>query len=226
MDIVEGVKSMNDNYLLGRILVIPAILVAFTFKGYVQSKIAIKLGDDTPRQYGRNTLNPLKHINGWGFIAMLTIGFGWIRPVEINRSNFKDYYKDDLKIRLGGLVTTLAIGFIATMILALYVRFIPGHSDIKYIIYLIIQQIAIINCSWFILNLLPIPGFDGFSIIVDILRDKSQKFETLMYKNNLFILIILVLPVIGGLSILDLIVGIPGQYIYNVFAAIATYLIL
>ncbi|HAK43498.1 MAG TPA: site-2 protease family protein [Clostridium sp.] len=167
---------MNNNYLLGRILVIPAILVAFTFKGYVQSKIAIKLGDDTPRQYGRNTLNPLKHINVLGFIAMLTIGFGWIRPVEINRSNFKDYYKDDLKIRLGGLATTLAIGFIATMILALYVKFIPGNSDIKYIIYLIIQQIAIINCTWFILNLLPIPGFDGFSIIVDILRDKSQKF--------------------------------------------------
>lgn len=226
MNIVEGVKSMNNNYLLGRILVIPAILVAFTFKGYVQSKIAIKLGDDTPRQYGRNTLNPLKHINVLGFIAMLTIGFGWIRPVEINRSNFKDYYKDDLKIRLGGLVTTLAIGFIATMILALYVKFIPGNSDIKYIIYLIIQQIAIINCTWFILNLLPIPGFDGFSIIVDILRDKSQKFETLMYKSNLVIFIILVLPVIGRLSILDLIVGIPGQYIYNVFAAIATYLIL
>ncbi len=226
MDIVEGVKSMSDNYLLGRILVIPAILVAFTFKGYVQSKIAIKLGDDTPRQYGRNTLNPLKHINVLGFIAMLIIGLGWIKPVEINRSNFKDYYKDDLKIRLGGLVTTLAIGCIATMILALYVRFIPGHSDIKYIIYFIIQKIAIINCSWFILNLLPIPGFDGFTIIVDILRDKSQKFETLMYKNNLFILIILVLPIIGGLSILDLIVGIPGQYIYNVFAAIATYLIL
>ncbi|WP_346887838.1 site-2 protease family protein [Clostridium sp. UBA1056] len=217
---------MNNNYLLGRILVIPAILVAFTFKGYVQSKIAIKLGDDTPRQYGRNTLNPLKHINVLGFIAMLTIGFGWIRPVEINRSNFKDYYKDDLKIRLGGLVTTLAIGFIATMILALYVKFIPGNSDIKYIIYLIIQQIAIINCTWFILNLLPIPGFDGFSIIVDILRDKSQKFETLMYKSNLVIFIILVLPVIGRFSILDLIVGIPGQYIYNVFAAIATYLIL
>jgi Zn-dependent protease len=226
MNIVEGVKSMNNNYLLGRILVIPAILVAFTFKGYVQSKIAIKLGDDTPRQYGRNTLNPLKHINVLGFIAMLTIGFGWIRPVEINRSNFKDYYKDDLKIRLGGLVTTLAIGFIATMILALYVKFISGNSDIKYIIYLIIQQIAIINCTWFILNLLPIPGFDGFSIIVDILRDKSQKFKTLMYKSNLVIFIILVLPVIGRFSILDLIVGIPGQYIYNVFAAIATYLIL
>ena len=76
------------------------------------------------------------------------------------------------------------------------------------------------------IKFIPIPGFDGFSIIVDILRDKSQKFEILMYKNNLFILIILVLPVIGGLSILDLIVGIPGQYIYNVFAAIATYLIL
>ncbi|WP_346936891.1 site-2 protease family protein [Clostridium sp.] len=217
---------MNDNYLLGRILVIPAILVAFTFKGYIQSKIAIKLGDDTPKQYGRNTLNPLKHISVFGFIFMLIIGFGWIKPVEINKSNFKDYYKADLKIRLGGLITTLVIGFIATMTLALYVKFIPGDSNIKFIIFLIIKQTAIINCSWFILNLLPIPGFDGFNIILDILRGRSQKFETLMYRNNMLIFIILVLPIIGGFSILDFVVGIPGKYIYDIFAAMATYLFL
>lgn len=217
---------MNDNYLLGRILVIPAILVAFTFKGYIQSKIAIKLGDDTPKQYGRNTLNPLKHISVFGFIFMLIIGFGWIKPVEINKSNFKDYYKADLKIRLGGLITILVIGVIATMTLALYVKFIPGDSNIKFIIFLIIKQTAIINCSWFILNLLPIPGFDGFNIILDILRGRSQKFETLMYRNNMLIFIILVLPIIGGFSILDFVVGIPGKYIYDIFAAMATYLFL
>jgi len=217
---------MNDNYLLGRILVIPAILVAFTFKGYIQSKIAIKLGDDTPKQYGRNTLNPLKHISVFGFIFMLIIGFGWIKPVEINKSNFQDYYKADLKIRLGGLITTLVIGFIATITLALYVKFIPGNSNIKFIIFLIIKQTAIINCSWFILNLLPIPGFDGFNIILDILRGKSKKFETLMYRNNMLIFIILVLPIIGGFSILDFVVGIPGKYIYDIFAAMATYLFL
>ncbi|WP_346940150.1 site-2 protease family protein [uncultured Clostridium sp.] len=217
---------MNDNYLLGRILVIPAILVAFTFKGYIQSKIAIKLGDDTPKQYGRNTLNPLKHISVFGFIFMLIIGFGWIKPVEINKSNFKDYYKADLKIRLGGLITTLVIGFIATITLALYVKFIPGNSSIKFIIYLIIKQTAIINCSWFILNLLPIPGFDGFNIILDILRGRSKKFETLMYRNNMLIFIILVLPIIGGFSILDFVVGIPGKYIYDIFATMATYLFL
>ncbi len=205
---------------------IPAILVAFTFKGYIQSKIAIKLGDDTPKQYGRNTLNPLKHISVFGFIFMLIIGFGWIKPVEINKSNFKDYYKADLKIRLGGLITTLVIGFIATMTLALYVKFIPGDSNIKFIIFLIIKQTAIINCSWFILNLLPIPGFDGFNIILDILRGRSQKFETLMYRNNMLIFIILVLPIIGGFSILDFVVGIPGKYIYDIFAAMATYLFL
>ncbi len=217
---------MNNNYLLGRILVIPAILVAFTFKGYIQSKIAIKLGDDTPKEYGRNTLNPLKHISVFGFIFMLIIGFGWIKPVEINKSNFKNLYKDDFKIRLGGLLTTLTIGFIVTIALALYVKFIPGNSDIKYIIYLIIQQTAIINCSWFVLNLLPIPGFDGFSIIVDILGDKSERFQTIMYKNNMLVFIILVLPIIGGFSILDYVVGIPGQHIYDIFAAIATYLFL
>ncbi len=120
----------------------------------------------------------------------------------------------------------MTIGFIATIALALYVKFIPGNSDIKFIIYLIIRQTALINCSWFILNLLPIPGFDGFSIIVDILGDKSERFQTIMYKNNMLVFIILVLPIIGGFSILDYVVGIPGQHIYDIFATIATYLFL
>ncbi len=47
-----------------------------------------------------------------------------------------------------------------------------------------------------------------------------------MYKNNMLVFIILVLPIIGGFSILDYVVGIPGQHIYDIFAAIATYLFL
>ncbi len=42
----------------------------------------------------------------------------------------------------------------------------------------------------------------------------------------MLIFIILVLPIIGGFSILDFVVGVPGQYIYNIFAAMATYLFL
>ncbi|MEG0308706.1 MAG: site-2 protease family protein [Clostridium sp.] len=214
---------MND-YILGKILSIPAILVAFTFKGYVQARIAMKLGDDTPRQYERNTLNPLKHIDMIGFIFMILIGFGWIKPVEINKSNFKDYYKDDLKVRVGGIVTTLGIAVISTIILVVYLKYVSAN-EVTYIIHMIILNIALLNYTWFMLNLLPIPGFDGFQIITNLLRGKGEKFQSIMYKNNMFIFIILVLPLIGNKSILDIIVGIPGIMIFNVvFGAVSTIL--
>ncbi|MEG1256955.1 site-2 protease family protein [Clostridium sp.] len=211
---------MSD-YILAKILVIPAVLVAFTFKGYVQAKIAMRLGDDTPKQYGRDTFNPLRHIDIMGFVFMILVGFGWIKPVEINRSNFKDYYKDDLKVSFGGLATTLVIGIIATIISVVYGKYIPGNK-LTLIIYMIILNIAKLNCIWFVLNLLPIPGFDGFRIIENLLREKANHFQSIMYKNNMIILIILIFPFIGNKSILDIVVGIPGMIIFDMISRIAS----
>jgi len=67
--------------LLAKILLIPAILIAFTFRQYAQARVAVKLGDETPRIQGRLTLNPLNHIDPIGFIMILFVGFGWAKPV-------------------------------------------------------------------------------------------------------------------------------------------------
>ena len=63
-------------------------MIAITFHEYAHAYVADKLGDDTPRRQGRLTLNPFAHIDPYGLILMLTVGFGWGKPVEINPNNF------------------------------------------------------------------------------------------------------------------------------------------
>ena len=60
--------------------VIPAILIGLTVHELAHAFIALKLGDDTAKQLGRITVNPLKHIDPVGFIMLLVAGFGWANP--------------------------------------------------------------------------------------------------------------------------------------------------
>ena len=73
---------------LALILSIPAILIAITFHEFAHAWMADKLGDDTPRRQGRLTLNPFAHIDPVGAVLLITAGFGWGKPVQINSNNF------------------------------------------------------------------------------------------------------------------------------------------
>lgn len=207
---------MVKDMILVKILVIPAILIAFTVKGWVQAKVAIKLGDNTPKEYERDNFNPFNHIDIWGFIFMLIVGFGWTKPMQVNRKNFKNYFSDDLKMRVAGLASNLVVGFITTIAWVAFGSY-AKDTNLNIIIYNILYNIAVLNCTWFVLNLIPIPGFDGFNIVVDIFKNKANKFVELTYRYNLIIFLILVLPLIGNRSILEIVVGVPGKLIFALF---------
>ena len=72
--------------LLRLIVVVLALSVHEMAHGYA----AYKLGDSTARNFGRLSLNPIRHIDPIGFICMLLFGFGWAKPVPINARNFKN----------------------------------------------------------------------------------------------------------------------------------------
>ena len=63
---------------------IPALLIALTFHEFAHAAAANKLGDPTAKQQGRLTLNPLKHIDPLGLLALWLVGFGWAKPVPVN----------------------------------------------------------------------------------------------------------------------------------------------
>jgi Zn-dependent protease len=161
-----------------------ALVFAFTLHEFAHAFAADKFGDPTPRSMGRVSLNPRVHMDLLGTILIFLVGFGWARPVLINRGNFK-------KPRLMGVIVSLA-GPLANLLLVVVGVFIfdlllhyhffnitdKGVLDaIKALLYYLVT----INITLFLFNLLPLPPLDGYRILQDLLplqaRLKLQQYE-------------------------------------------------
>lgn len=213
-----------ENWLLNKILIIPAILIGFTFHEYAHAIVADKLGDKTPKFQGRLTLNPFVHIDMIGFIMILAVGFGWAKPVQINPSAFKNRYKDDLKVSIAGPIANLIVAFLGAIFMVLLSKYgltalsaVPG---IYSIFSMIISYIISINCMLFVFNLIPIPGLDGFHILRDLFPKYYYKISDTVYRYQMIILLVIIVTPIASY-----IVGIPSGLLYNLFMSIASAII-
>ena len=158
-------------YIYSKILMIPAILLGFTFHEYAHAKMADKLGDKTARFQGRLNLNPLTHIDPLGFLMILVAGIGWAKPVQVNPAAFKDKYKDDLKVSLAGPLANLGVALFGGILLFIVMALVFSNiltGALSQILYGITIRIITINVMLFIFNLLPIPGLDGWSVFRDL----------------------------------------------------------
>lgn len=207
--------------IIGKILMIPAILIAFTFHEYAHAIIADRLGDKTPRFQGRLTLNPIVHLDFMGTLLILLVGFGWAKPVETNPSAYKNYYMDDLKVSLAGPVANLIIGFLFAIIAVLFSQFSQIQGELYTIILEILKNIGYLNCLLFFLNLVPIPGFDGFHIVRDLFPKFFYNMSDTVNRYQMIIFIVLILPILPGkTSIFTYLVQVPASWLFNQFVNI------
>lgn len=213
-----------NNWLLGKILVIPAILIGLTFHEYAHAIVADKLGDKTPKFQGRLTLNPFVHIDLLGFIMILAIGFGWAKPIQTNPSAFKNRYKDDLKVSIAGPIANLIVAFLGAILMVLLDKFgsvpLSGVPILYAILANIFSAIISINCMLFIFNLLPLPGLDGFHVLRDLSPSTYYKISDAIYRYQMIILLVFVATPLSSY-----IVGIPSSFLYSTFMRIASSII-
>lgn len=92
IDAIRG--GFNQTAMVQLLLMIPIILISLTFHEYCHGYAAFKCGDMTARNFGRLTLNPIKHLDVVGTIMMLVFGFGYAKPVPINPRNFNKPRRD------------------------------------------------------------------------------------------------------------------------------------
>lgn len=219
----KGGNDIMRDYIIQKLLILPAILVAITINDYARALAADKLGDKTPRFQGRLTLNPFVHIDIIGFIMILLVGFGWGKPVETNPSAFKHYYKDDLKVNLAGPLANLLVAFVLGFVLVIFQKSagIFLNAEISLLIYSIIKAIILytinLNCVWFILNLIPLPGFAGFNIFRDLSPSTFYKYADYAYRYQLIILFIFV-----ATPVASFIVGVPAGAIYKLIMTLVS----
>ncbi|MDE4541728.1 MULTISPECIES: site-2 protease family protein [unclassified Thermoanaerobacterium] len=136
-----------------------------SFHEFSHGYVADKLGDPTPRQSGRLTLNPLAHIDPLGLIMLFIIYFGWAKPVPINPYYFKDRKKGVLYVALAGPLSNVFLAII-TRILMFYFGNIPVLGLFLTILY---QY----NLVFAVFNIIPIPPLDGSKVLWSILPQKE-----------------------------------------------------
>ena len=208
------------NSILNMILMIPGMLIAFTFHEYAHAYVADKLGDKTPRFQGRLTLNPIAHIDPIGFIAVLIFSFGWAKPVQTNPSAYKNYHKDDLKVSLAGPIANFIVAIVVALIVVAYERFAFGilPLDLYQVIDMMIYLTLIININIGLFNLIPIPGLDGFSLLRDLRPNTFYKYEEKFYQYQMLIML-------GFIFVGGKIIAIPAGIIKTGLLSLASLVI-
>jgi len=173
--------------------IIPAILIGLTIHELSHSYVALLLGDDTPKRLGRLTLNPIKHIDPIGFILLLIAGFGWAKPVSINRENLKYPRRDDILISLAGPVSNLFFAIFLVILLKVVILVVPFRSASTFdLILSVFISFLAINIVLAIFNLLPIPPLDGSHVILNLLSLKSRSISATYFKYGSIALIVIV----------------------------------
>jgi len=198
------------------LLSLPAVFLAMSFHEFAHAYTAYKMGDPTPKYQGRLTLDPLAHVDWIGVIMFAIFGFGWAKPVEVNPVNFKNRKWGDILVSLSGPAANLILAFTVFLIFIFtrpYLSHIPFLTDI-------INYIVTLNIVFSILNLIPIPPFDGYHVIKDLFFRKYASFFWQYEKYSIFVLVGCIL-----LGVFDLVVGAPAGYIYSLFWKIGMSLV-
>lgn len=162
------------------IMLVPALL-AVTMHEVAHGFLAEKLGDPTARLLGRLTLNPIKHLDPIGTIALLVFGFGWARPVPVNTNNLRQPKHDMIWVSLAGPLANLMLALFCALLLRVIVyiaALMPESSQILSLINPVGLMAAFglyINIILCLFNLLPIPPLDGGRVLMGVLPEKQAQ---------------------------------------------------
>lgn len=176
--------------------VVIALVIGFTLHEFSHAFVAYKFGDPTAKNQGRLTLNPISHLDPIGTILIFLAGFGWARPVPVNRFYFKNPRLAGVLVSVAGPLSNAGIAFIAFLIWNIFISF-DVFSAFSYQSVSMVEQFFNIfislNIMLFIFNLLPFPPLDGYRIIEDLsprhIRAKLTQYEN--YGVLIFLIIVL-----------------------------------
>ena len=136
--------------------------------------VAYKLGDNTARLKGRLTMNPLAHIDPFGALMVILVGFGYAKPVPVNIGNFKRGKRKQYMAltAFAGPVSNLIMATVFTFVYCFIYYKLLGTNESIYYAALFCSVAAQINVSLAVFNLLPVPPLDGSRIFLTFLPPK------------------------------------------------------
>jgi Zn-dependent protease len=205
-------NGLDWSYLTNILLTIIPALLCITLHELAHGLIAYKLGDNTAKEAGRLTLNPLKHIDIMGLLMMILFKFGWAKPVPVDMRKFKNPKR--------GMAITAAAGPISNLLIAVVVLFLYGLlvipldklggigayiADMLYIT-------AYLSVALAVFNIIPIPPLDGSKVLYAFLSDAAY-WKLMRYERYGMIFLIGLLFLLNNMNVNPL--GNAASYVFD-----------
>lgn len=185
--------SVLTNILLS---IIPA-LICITFHEVSHGLMAYALGDRTAKNQGRLTLNPIKHIDIMGLVALVVMHFGWAKPVPVDMRNFKNPRVGMALVALAGPVSNIVLASVG-LIMAWAIVPLAEGSGFWYEIWYLLHRMAFLSIALAIFNIIPVPPLDGSKVLFSFLNEETYHKLMRYERFGMIILIVLVLTDLLG----------------------------
>ena len=196
----DVIGNLNWSVLTDMLLAVIPALICITLHELSHGFVAYKLGDNTAKNMGRLTLNPIKHIDIFGLIMMVVFKFGWAKPVPVNMRNFKNPKRDMAITALAGPLSNVLICCVVLFIYGLV--YLPCNlagtefaGSLLYAVYIT----AYLSIALAIFNIIPIPPLDGSKVLFSLMSDESYM-KLMRYERYgmLLLLVLIVTDVLGN----------------------------
>lgn len=174
------------------------ILFGLTIHEFAHGFLADRLGDSTPREMGRLTLNPLAHLDPIGTVVFfVTQAFGWAKPIAINPENLASPRRDMMWIALAGPFANFSLALFCALVYHAFNYLVISEIISAGWMLVPLQQMlvagVVVNISLGLINLIPIPPLDGGRILAGILPETASGYLQKIDSYGAIILIVLVL---------------------------------
>jgi len=207
------VNLIYEGRFIGALGLLIAVIFSIILHELAHGYVAKLNGDNTAKYAGRLTLNPIKHLDPFGFVLMLVAGFGWAKPVPVNSLNFRSFRKGLFTVAIAGICVNLILAFIFCPILLVVIKSLSMNEFIfEFLLYLSYGFYAI-NLILVVFNLIPVYPLDGFRIIESLTRHNNP-YTKFMYKYGRYILL--------GIFLITYITGV--FFNFSIISILADYL--
>lgn len=183
-------NGFDFSYILSILLGLIPSLLCITLHELSHGFVAYELGDNTAKERGRLSLNPLKHLDIVGLLMLMVFHVGWAKPVPVNMYNFKNPKR--------GMAITALAGPVSNFLISLVFMFFFGfaytivgyrYSEAGYYLLQMLQLTAYISLGLGIFNLIPIPPLDGSKVLLSAMSDSSY-YKLMRYERYGMILML------------------------------------
>jgi Zn-dependent protease len=183
------------------------LVIALSFHEFAHAWTANFFGDDTPRMYGRLTLNPLAHLDPIGSLMLVVAGFGWAKPVPVNMYALqRRSHSAPMLVAAAGPLSNLLLAILAAIPFRLGLVPFTISTQVIPSAYNFLSTFIQINLVLMIFNLIPLSPLDGEKVAQSLFPrswvnflDRIRPYGPLILMGLLFVLPRLGIDIIGWL---------------------------